>query len=178
LHYTINRNVINNYFIFDLVSDIGLASPTSIFPVYLTRYFSQIRTAHFTPVLACATQSNNPEYLALEHINSGKPTTSTIINKILSNQNIIVTDLKLKELLKVKGVEIDLPITTAKNNKLLENLTGKSKYKGFFGVYMFIHKNTAQKYVGSSNLLRRRMDYYFKGEFITSLFKVKDAGKF
>ena len=29
---------------------------------------------------------------------------------------------------------------------------------------MFIHKNTAQKYVGSSNLLRRRMDYYFKGE--------------
>jgi hypothetical protein len=73
-----------------------------------------------------------------------KPTTSTIINKILSNQNIIVTDLKLKELLKVKGVEIDLgllpSITTPKNNKLLENLTGKSKYKGFFGVYMFKHK--------------------------------------
>jgi len=30
-----------------------------------------------------------------------------------------------------------------------------------FGVYMFIHKNTAQKYVGY--LLRRRRDYYFKG---------------
>ena len=46
---------------------------------------------------------------------------------------------------------------------------------------MFIHKNTAQKYVGSSNLLRRRMDYYFKGEQAkpaTSLFKVKEAGKF
>lgn len=172
MHYTINRNVINNYFIFDLVSDTGL---TSIIPVYLTRYFSPIRAAHFTLV---RTQPNNPEYLALEHINSGEPTTSTIINKILSNQNIIVTDLKLKELLKVKGVEIDLPITTPKNNKLLENLTGKSKYKGFFGVYMFIHKNTAQKYVGSSNLLRRRMDYYFKGEFTTSLFKVKEAGKF
>jgi len=43
---------------------------------------------------------------------------------------------------------------------------------------MFIHKNTAQKYVGSSNLLRRRMDYYFKGELTTSLFKVKEAGKF
>jgi hypothetical protein len=64
LHYTINRNVINNYFIFDLVSDIDL---TSIIPVYLTRYFSPIRTAHFTLV---RTQSNNPEYLALEHINS------------------------------------------------------------------------------------------------------------
>lgn len=135
--YTINRNVINNYFIFDLVSDIGL---TYIIPVYLTRYFSPIRTANFIIV---RTQPNNPEYLALEHINSDKPTTTTIINKILSNQNIIVTDLKLKELLKVKGVEIDLPITTPKNNKLLENLTGKSKYKGFL-VYMFIHKNTAQ----------------------------------
>ena len=57
-------------------------------------------------------QPNKPEYLALEPINSGKPTTSSIINKILSNQNIIVTDLKLKELLKIKGIEIDLPITT------------------------------------------------------------------
>ena len=176
MHYIINspRRVIYNYFLFDLVSDISL---TSIIPVYLTRYFSTFITAHFTFV---RTQPNNPEYLALEHINSGKPT-STIINKILSNQNIIVTDLKLKELLKVKGVEIDLPITKPKINKLLENLTGKSKYKGFWGVYMFIHKNTTQKYVGSSNLLRRRMDYYFKGEQAkpaTSLFKLKEAGKF
>nr|AMX22278.1 GIY-YIG endonuclease [Cryphonectria parasitica] len=30
---------------------------------------------------------------------------------------------------------------------------------------MFIHKNTGHKYVGSSNLLKRRMDYYFKGDF-------------
>jgi hypothetical protein len=30
---------------------------------------------------------------------------------------------------------------------------------------MFIHKNTGHKYVGSSNLLRGRMDYYFKGDF-------------
>ena len=38
-------------------------------------------------------------------------------------------------------------------------------------------KNTAQKYVGSSNLLRRRLDYYFKGEQAkpaTYLFKVKE----
>ena len=114
-HYRINSpgGVINNYFIFDLVSDIGW---TSIIPVYLTIYFSPIRTAHSLRTLV-RTQLNNPEYLALEHINSGKPTTSTIINKILSNQNIIVTDLKLKELLKVKGVEIDLPITTSKKEK-------------------------------------------------------------
>jgi excinuclease UvrABC nuclease subunit len=48
---------------------------------------------------------------------------------------------------------------------------------------LFIHKNTAQNYVGSANLLRRRMDYYFKEEHpamlaATYLFKVKEAGKF
>ena len=76
-----------------------------------------------------------------------------------------MTDLKLKQLLKVKGVELDLPVSTLEDKKLLGELTGKSKYKGFSGVYMFIHKNSGQKYVGSSNLLRRRMDYYFKQDF-------------
>jgi len=107
--------------------------------------------------------AHNPESLALEHINSGKPTTSSIINKILLNQNLLVTDFKLEELLKVQGVKLDLPISTPENQELLAELTGKSQYKGFPGVYIFIHRNTGHKYVGSSNLLRRRMDYYFKG---------------
>jgi hypothetical protein len=115
-----------------------------------------------------------PESLALEHINSGRPTTSSVINKILLNQNLSVTDAKLEELLEVKGVEIEIPISNpcsaashkgGRDKQLLDELTGKSKYKGFFGVYIFIHKKTSQKYVGSSNLLRRRMDYYFKGDF-------------
>ena len=109
--------------------------------------------------------ANKPEFLAIEHINSGMPTTHSVINKILSNQNISITKDKLEELLKVKGVEMDLPVKTTKDKQLLNKLTGISKYKGFYGVYMFIHKNTGQKYVGSSNLLRRRMDYYFKGDF-------------
>lgn len=73
------------------------------------------------------------------------------------------------ELLKVKSVEIDLPISTPEGKNLLFEFTGKSRYtKGFFGVYIFIHKITGHKYVGSStlgNLLRRRMDYYFKGDY-------------
>lgn len=89
------------------------------------------------------------------------------------NQNLVVTETKLEQLLKVKGVEFDLPISTAKDHKLLDELAGKSIHKGFFGVYFFIHKNTGHKYVGSSNLLRRRMDYYFKGDF-----SVSPAGKF
>jgi hypothetical protein len=109
--------------------------------------------------------ANSPESLALDRINNEKPTNSSIINKILLNQNLSVTDSKLEKLLRVKGVELDLPISTPENKQLLAKLTGKSNYKGFFGVYIFIHKNTGHKYVGSSNLLRRRMDYYFKGNF-------------
>jgi hypothetical protein len=48
---------------------------------------------------------NSTESLALDHINNEKPTNSSIINKILLNQNLSITDFKLEELLKVKGVE-------------------------------------------------------------------------
>ncbi len=39
----------------------------------------------------------NPELLALEHISSGNPTTAWVINNILLNQDITVTDSKLKD---------------------------------------------------------------------------------
>ena len=111
----------------------------------------------------------NPELLALEHISSGNATTASVINNILLNQDITVTDSKLKDLLKVEGVEFKLnspSFPVAKEDyKLFSELTGTSNYKGHSGVYVFIHKTTGQKYVGSSNLLRRRMDYYFKGDF-------------
>lgn len=139
--------------------------------VPLARSFSSVRPSRkggssIVPVGDSAGYiANNPESLALEHIKSVKPTTSSVINKILSNQNIEVTESKLDSLLKVPGVELDLPISTPESAKLLVELAGKSAYQGFFGVYVFIHKQTGQKYVGSSNLLRRRLDYYFKGDF-------------
>jgi len=154
LHDTISRSIFNNQSVFNKRIELG-----SIAAIPLIRSFSSSRS--FTSIRPLA---NNPESLALEHINSGKPTTSSIINKILLNQNLSVADSKLEELLKVKGVELDLPISTLENKELLAELTGKSKYKGFSGVYIFIHINTGHKYVGSSNLLRRRMDYYFKGD--------------
>jgi hypothetical protein len=142
---------------------IGLSSCSPLTAVPLIRSFNDV------PALRRHSSQYKPESLALEHINSGITTTSSVINKILLNQNLSVSDAKLEELLEVKGVEIDIPISNPKDKKLLDELTGKSKYKGFFGVYIFIHKNTGasapQKYVGSSNLLRRRMDYYFKGDF-------------
>ena len=60
---------------------------------------------------------NNPEYLAREHINSGKPITSSVINELLLNQNLSVNDKKLEQLLKIQGVEIDLPIVTLESKK-------------------------------------------------------------
>lgn len=114
----------------------------------------------------------NPELLALEHISSGNSTTASVINNVLLNQDITVTDSKLKDLLKIEGVEFNLyssssptNVVAEKDSKLFSKLTGISNYRGHSGVYMFIHKTTGQKYVGSSNLLRRRMDYYFKGNF-------------
>ena len=149
MHGTSNRSVFNNHLLFG--KRIGLST---IAALPLTRHFSSTRSL-----------VNNSEALASEHINSGKPTNLSVINKILSNQSLVVADSKLKELLKVEGVEIELPISTPKGKELLAELTGKSKYKGFSGVYMFIHKNTGDKYVGSSNLLRRRIDYYFNGDY-------------
>ena len=139
--------------------NFNISSTNYILPVPLIRYFS-------TSIVSLI--NIKPESLALEHINSGVKTTSSIINKILLNQNLSVTDTKLENLLKVKGVEINIPISNAKDIKNLEELTGKSKYKGFFGVYIFIHKFTNQKYVGSSNLLRRRMDYYFNKKYLST----------
>ena len=155
MHNTSSKSVFNHRFILD--KRIGLGS---IAAISLTRSFISSRSFSSMRPLA-----NHPESLVLEHINSEKPTTSSIINKILLNQNLSVTESKLEKLLKVKGVEFDLPISTSENKKLFVELTGKSTYKGFSGVYFFIHKNTGHKYVGSSNLLRRRMDYYFKGDY-------------
>ncbi len=142
---TINRIIFNNHFVFDIRVGSG-----SIVAASLIRSFRSL--------------ANKPEYLALEHINSEKPTTSLLINKLLLNQNLSVTESKLEELLNVKGVELDFPISTPDDKILLDVLAGKSKYKGFSGVYVFIHKSTGHKYVGSSNLLRRRMDYFFLKE--------------
>ena len=93
--------------------------------------------------------------------------TSSVINNILLNQNISVSDFKLKELLKVQSIIFDLPITSPEKKNLLLKFAGKrgGTPPPISGVYVFIHKITGQKYVGSSNLLRRRIDYYFKGDF-------------
>jgi len=160
-----NKSLFNNNSIFD-------EPIRSIAVISYTRYYSTIR--FFSSIKPLA---KSEESLVLDCINKEKPGNASIINKILLNQNLSVTDTKLEELLKVKGVELDLPISTTRDKRLLDELTGKSPYKGFSGVYIFIHKSTGSKYVGSSNLLRRRMDYYFKGTFPLALPRLAVGGR-
>jgi len=95
-----------------------------------TKSFSSIRS-----------QVKKPESLVLELINNGRPVTCSSLNEILFNQNILVTDAKLESLLKVKGVELDLPVSTPANKKLLIELTGKSQYSGFSGgIHIYTEK--------------------------------------
>ena len=103
----------------------------------------------------------SPETFTLQHMNSNKVTTNLTLNTILSNQNISVSPDKLDSLLKVEGVELSLPITKD-NQSFFDSLVGISKYSGYVGVYVFVHKATGSMYVGSSNLLRRRLEYYFQ----------------
>lgn len=84
-----------------------------------------------------------------------------------------ITQKELDELLKLPSVKFDLPITDYTYPALL-TLVGKSgskRSKG--GVYIFSHKYTDKKYVGSSNDLIRRFKQYF---YKNVLFDNKDTG--
>lgn len=93
------------------------------------------------------------EKLALDHMNSGNKTTHLVINKLLSNQGVSVSETKLQDLLIVKGVEFYLLITKESYDQFA-SLVGKSSYTGFAGVYVFTHKVSNSKYVGSSSKTR------------------------
>lgn len=67
---------------------------------------------------------------------------------------------KLESLLKVQWVEFTLPITK-ESQTIFDSTASTSAYKAFVGVYVFTHIATGSMYVSSSNLLKRRMHYYF-----------------
>lgn len=67
----------------------------------LTRSFSSSRSSSLIRKKKERSLPIKPESLALEHIHSGKSTSSSILNKILLNQNLLVTNTKLTQLLKL-----------------------------------------------------------------------------
>lgn len=83
-------------------------------------------------------ESQDQEKLALEILNSNQAITSAVINEILRNQKLEISEEKLQELLKVKGVEFDLPITKG-TQASFSSMVGKSTYSGGFMGYMYLH---------------------------------------
>ncbi len=80
---------------------------------------------------------------------------------MLINQGVTITEDELNKLKNIPGVKFDLPLNN-ETSRALVGLIGKPKTRGWkAGVYIFTHKLTGDKYVGSSKSLSRRLDQYF-----------------
>ena len=87
--------------------------------------------------------------------------TSEIINKVLVKQQVSISQTELDRLKNLPGVKFDLPLSDQTYPGFV-GLVGKPKSKlRKPGVYIFTHKESGSKYVGSSNSLSRRLDSYF-----------------
>ena len=86
--------------------------------------------------------------------------TSEVINKVLANKGVSITQKELDRLLNIKCVTFDLPFDS-KTYPALFGLIGKPKSRRQTGIYIFTHLATGSKYVGSSNSLSRRLEQYF-----------------
>jgi hypothetical protein len=83
------------------------------------------------------------------------------INNLIINQGVSITPSELRELINLDVITFNFPLTE-ESLKHLETLIGKPKTRlRKQGVYIFTHKATNSKYVGSSNSLSRRLNQYF-----------------
>ena len=90
-----------------------------------------------------------------------KDITADVINKLLKNQKVSITEAELARLKAIPGVRFDLPLND-QTYPAFEGLVGKTYTRGIkAGVYIFTHIASGAKYVGSSNSLSRRLDQYF-----------------
>lgn len=127
----------------------------------------------FESGLTLSNRDYRPNTIALKHINSGNLTTSEVINSVLLNQNISITPKELDELLSLPRVSFDLPVTDQTYPALLGLIGKPGSKRSKAGIYIFSHKHSNKKYVGSSNDLARRFNQYFEKN---ALFSNKDTG--
>lgn len=100
--------------------------------------------------------------------------TFEVINNLLVNQGVSITPEILEKINSIPSVMFDLPICDQIYPSLAA-LVGRPQSKGWkSGVYIFTHKPSGSKYVGSSNNLSRRLDQYFTFKHIDN----KNSGKF
>jgi len=105
--------------------------------------------------------------LALEHINSKKPVNCKIINDILAYCNITINDEILKNLINSPRIVINNLDKEDSKKIIKDNLGLPSSKIQIPGVYIFTHKNTGQKYVGSSSQLAVRLSGYLNNKYKT-----------
>lgn len=87
--------------------------------------------------------------------------TSDVLNSLLENQQVSITEEELNNLKKICGVRFDLPLDDI-TYPSFESLVGKPNTRNpKTGIYIFTHKESGSKYVGSSNSLSRRLNQYF-----------------
>jgi hypothetical protein len=114
--------------------------------------------------------------LANEQIKSQKPVTFKVINDILAYCNISITEDILNTLINAPSIIIK-NLDLYKKKILKDNIGLPSSKIQIPGVYIFKHKFTGEKYVGSSSQLALRLSGYLnytskpRGKFIPLLFK-------
>lgn len=129
--------------------------------------------SRFESGLTLSKKDYRPNTIALEHINSGNPTTSEVINSMLLNQNVSISQKELDDLLSLPKVNFDLPITDQTYPALLGLIGKPGSKRSKAGIYIFSHRYSDKKYVGSSNDLARRFNQYFEKN---ALFSNQDTG--
>ena len=132
-------------------------------------YYSK-ETENWKTILGRGSNSPNQysHKLASEYIKSGKPVKFNIINDILAYCNISISEEILTELINAPSIIIKNLDKEESKKIIKDNIGSPSNKIQIPGVYIFTHKNTGQKYVGSSSQLAIRLFGYLKLKYKTT----------
>jgi len=89
--------------------------------------------------------------------------TSEVINNLLVNQGVSISQEDLDKLKSIPGVKFDLPLNDETFTAFI-NLVGRQRSQKK-GIYIFTHLASGSKYVGSSGNLSYRIFRYFRHVF-------------
>ena len=108
----------------------------------------------------------NSQNKAVEHMKSVRKVRADVINNILFIYNLHTTDEALKLLVNLPRLIFNcLHKDLYRDPYFIEKL-GKMNGKEVAGVYIFTHKETGSKYVGSSTQLATRLQRYLSNTYV------------